>query len=108
MKTFNLEKATKRYNNIMGSICREYLTIGTQFSENTDNWTIRDMVAECDYQLSCYYEGGNSNADLRYGDAEERKAWRSETGKLIRFINAYAPFIKGVPEITRHNSQYDI
>lgn len=108
MKKFNVEQATKRYNAIMCNICREYLTIGTQFSTDTDNWTIRDMVAECDYQLSCYYEGGHSNADLRYGDAEERKQWRSETGKLIRFIKAYEPFIEGVPEITRHHSDYDI
>lgn len=107
MKNYNFEKAVKRYNNIMFDICREHLTIGTRFSEDTDGWNIRDLVAECDYQLSCYYEGGHSNADMRYGDTEERKAWRSETGKLERFIKAYEPYIEGITVKCNHCSQYD-
>lgn len=107
MKNYNFEKAVKRYNDIMDSICREHLTIGTRFSEDTDNWNIRDLVAECDYQLSCYYEGGHCNADMRYGDAEERKAWRRETGRLERFIKAYEPHIKGITVVCNHCSQYD-
>lgn len=107
MKNYNFEKAVKRYNNIMFDICREHLTIGTRFSEDTDGWNIRDLVAECDYQLSCYYEGGHSNADMRYGDAEECKAWRRETGRLERFIKAYEPHIEGITVVCNHCSQYD-
>lgn len=107
MKNYNFEKAVKRYNDIMYDICREHLTIGTRFSEDTDGWNIRDLVAECDYQLSCYYEGGHSNADMRYGDADERKAWRRETGRLERFIKAYYPYIEDITVVCNHCSQYD-
>lgn len=107
MKKFNYEKAVQRYNNLMWSMCLEHLTIGTSFSEDTEGWNIRDMVAECDYQLSTYYEGGYCNADMRYGDSEERKAWYSETGKLKRFIAAYEPFIEDVICESGHCSRYD-
>ena len=107
MKKFNFENAVKRYNKIMNSICQEHLTIGTRFSENTEYWNIRDMVAEADYQLSCYYESGHINADMRYGDEYERKTWRSEVGKLTRFIKAYEPFIKDLVCGTNHCSKYD-
>lgn len=41
------------------------------------------MVAECDYALSCYYEDGHCNAEMRLSkDIEERKMWKTETGKL--------------------------
>ena len=108
MNEFNFEKAVKRYNDIMMSLCYEHVTIGTRYSEDTEGWNIRDMVAECDYVLSCYFENGHCNADLRYSDEpEERKLWRSETGKLKRFIAAYEPFIEGVICESGHCSQYD-
>lgn len=92
----------------MESLCYEHLTIGTTLSEGTENWNIRDMVAECDYVLSCYYEDGHCNGDMRYSDNEsERKTWRSETGRLKRFIEAYKPFIEGVVCASGHCSKYD-
>ena len=108
MKHLNMKKAVERYNDIMYSICREHVTIGTRFSENTDGWNIRDMVAECDYQLSTYYEEGHCNGDMRYSDDEDdRKTWRRETGRLKRFIKAYEPFIDDVVCKEGHCSQYD-
>lgn len=107
MKNFDFEKAVKRYNGIMMDICVEHVTIGTDFSENTEGWNIRDMVAECAYWLSCYYEGGHSRAEMRYGDEDERKAWRSDTGKLSRFVEAYKPFIEELECTAGHCSQYD-
>ena len=104
---FDFEKAVKRYNGIMMDVCAEHVTIGTDFSENTEGWNIRDMVAECDYWLSCYTEGGHSRAEMRYGDEDERKAWRSETGKLSRFIDAYKPFIEDYECTAGHCSRYD-
>lgn len=104
---FDFDKAVKRYNGIMMDICKEHVTIGTDFSEYTEGWNIRDMVAECDYQLSCYYEGGHDNAEMRYGDEYERKAWRSETGKLSRFIEAYKPYIDDFECAMGHCSQFD-
>ena len=108
MKTLNMNSAIKRYNNIMYDLCYEFATIGTRFSENTEKWNLRDMVAECDYRLSTYYEYGHMNEELRHSDDEyERKMWRSEVGKLTRFINAYKPFIKDMECTEGHCSQYD-
>lgn len=108
MKHFDFEKAVKRYNGIMMSLCYEHVTIGTQYSEGTESWNIRDLVAECDYVLSCYYEVGHCNEELRHSeDPNERKLWYSETGKLRRFIDAYKPFIEGVICEAGHCSRYD-
>ena len=107
MKTLNMKRAIERYNDIMMAVCYEHNTIGTCFSENTENWNLRDMVAECDYTLSTYYECGHANEEMRRGDEDERKYWRSETGRLKRFIKAYEPFIKDMTCYQGHCSQYD-
>lgn len=108
MKKVNMESAIKRYNDLMCSLAYEHNTIGTRFSENTENWNLRDMVAECDYVLSCYFEDGHMNGDLRYSDdPEERKMWRSETGKLERFIHTYEPFVKNMKCESGHCSRFD-
>lgn len=108
MKKLNMESAIKRYNGLMMDTCHEHVTIGTNFSEGTDNWNLRDMVAECDYHLSCYFESGHWNCEMRYSEDEvERKLWRSEVGKLKRFIKAYLPFIKDMKCFEGHCSKYD-
>ena len=108
MKNLNMKSAIKRYNNLMSSMAREYLTIGTNLSEGTEKWNLRDMVAECDYQLSTYYEYGHLNEELRHSDnKEERKMWISETGKLKRFIKTYEPFIENMNCFEGHCSKYD-
>lgn len=104
MSELNYKKIIDRYNNIMFTICREHLTIGTRFSEGTENWNIRDLVAECDYQLSCYYEIGHCNNDMKN---EDRKCWISETGKLKRFINSYKYYINNIKCTCNHCSKYD-
>lgn len=108
MKNLNMKSATKRYNSIMFDLAYEHNTIGTNFSENTENWNLRDMVAECDYTLSTYYEDGHANAEMRTSEDEyERKMWRSHVGKLQRFIDAYKPFIKDMVCESGHCSKYD-
>ncbi len=108
MKTLNMKQAVVRYNGIMNSIGYEHNTIGTNLSECTDRWNLRDMVAEADYVLSTYYEDGHCNGDMRYSEYEdERKMWRSETGRLKRFIKAYEPFIKEMECTEGHCSVYD-
>ena len=103
----NMKTAVKRYNGIMEAIGYEHNTIGTIFSEDTEKWNLRDMVAEADYTLSTYYEEGHCNCDMRNGDEDERKMWRSETGKLARFIKAYEPYIKEMKCSQGHCSRYD-
>lgn len=108
MKQFNYEKAKKRYNNLMYDLCLEHLTIGTSFSEDTDGWNIRDMVSEAQYQLDIHYDPDTMTGAERYSDDEyDRKNWRSEVGKLARFIKAYLPFIKGIKCTQGHCSKYD-
>ena len=108
MKKVNMESALKKYNSIMYYIAKEHLTIGERFSENTSEWNLRDMVAECDYQLSTYYEGGHCNEEMRHSDDEdERKVWRSEVGKLSRFIKRYEPFVGDMVCAAGHCSKYD-
>lgn len=104
MTQLNMEKVTERYNNIMCSIGYEHCTIGTNFSESTERWNLRDMVAECDYTLSTYYESGHVNEEMK---RECHKTWKSDTGKLQRFIKSYEPYIAEMKCVSRHCSRYD-
>ena len=102
-----METALKRYNSIMYDVGCEYNTIGEIYSENTENWNLRDMVAECDYLLMCYYEEGNVRCDDRFLGKEEYKMWIHETGILRRFIKAYEPYIMDLKCYVGHCSNYD-
>ena len=93
MKKLDMNKAINRYNNILMDCAWEHKTIGTRFSEDTENWTLADMVAECEYLLSCYYESGHTRYEDRLDSKEDYATWLSETGKLKRFINAYKQFV---------------
>lgn len=105
MKNLNMSKAIQRYNDIMETVGYEHSTIGTKWSENTENWNIRDMVSECSYVLGTYYEEGHSNEELRH--IGEKKMWLSETGKLKRFIKTYEKFIDDIVCVQGHCSEYD-
>ena len=108
MAKLNMETAIKRYNDIMGKIGYEHNQIGTCFSEDTDDWNLRDMVAELDYVYSCYFEEGHCNGDMRYSDdPDERRMWRNETARIKRFIDRYAPYVKDMTCAQGHCSSYD-
>lgn len=107
MKNLNMERAISRYNDIMWNCGYEHSTINTKLSENTENWNLRDMIAEADYLLSCYYETGNVRCDDRFLGEEEYKIWRSETGMLKRFIDAYKPFVENMICTENHCSNFD-
>jgi hypothetical protein len=80
MKNENIVKA---YNKLMNGLCLEYLTIGTVYSQGTENWGVQEMLKELKYQLGRYYEWGTSQCELR---EEYPQAWRSETEKIKRMI----------------------
>lgn len=108
MKKLNIDGAIKRYNNIMETIGYEHNTIGTKYSESTENWNLRDMIAECDYTLSTYYEEVHCNNDMRYSDyAEDRQMWILEVNRLESFIKAYKPYINDLKCYEEHCSKYD-
>ena len=90
MKAAEETKAKERYNKIMFELGLEHRTIETEFAKNTNGWGIAEMVNECKYQLEMHYSNGTSYADMRFDyDPENRKQWKSECGKLSRFIKAY-------------------
>ena len=108
MRQLNMYSAIKRYNALMGELGYEHNEIGTGFSDKTEGWNLRDMVAECDYILSTFYEDGHCNADMRTSsDEKERKMWRSWVGKLERFVASYQHYIKDLKCTQGHCSQYD-
>ena len=98
------KSALRKYNEIMEYVCLEHNTIGMELSEGTEKWNLRDMVAECDYTLSTYFEEGHANCEMK---RENRKAWLAETGRLKRFIAHWAPFIGDLKCAERHCSKYD-
>lgn len=102
-----MKSSVNKYNEIMEILGYEYNTIGTLLSENTESWNLRDMIAECDYVLSTYYECGHCNYDLRYGDENCRKEWMTEVGMLKRFINHWKPYINDMKCAIGHCSKYD-
>jgi len=99
-----LASALRKYNEIMEYRCYEFLTIGKEYSEDTDGWNLRDMVAECNYQLSTYYEEGHVNCEMKQ---EDRKQWLAETGRLKRFIAHWEPYIDEMVCVCGHCSKYD-
>ena len=103
-----MKSAVKKYNDIMEILGCEYATIGTSLSDGTENWNLRDMVAECDYVLSTYYEDEHCNCEMRFSDDEdERKMWVSEVGRLKRFINHWWPYVRDMKCAEGHCSRYD-
>lgn len=107
MKTV-FEKAVTTYNNIMMDLGREYDTIGTEYSVNTQNWNLRDLVSECAYQLSTYFEGEHFNAEMRYSeDKRDRREWKNQTSRLQRFIDKYKPFVINETATQKHCSEWD-
>ena len=89
----NEKRAINTYNKIMSDLGYEHNTIGTRYSESTENWNLRDMVAECDYALFTFYESGHYNEELRYSD---RKMWKNYTSRLNRFISNYKHYIENM------------
>ena len=90
-KTLNMESVIKRYNKLMNTIGKEHRTIGTVFSQGTENFNIADMVNEAEYWLDAFKnEGPGSN------DSDEVKIWKSELGKLSRFIETYKSLTEGI------------
>lgn len=99
-----MNKVIERYNKLMQELGYEYVTIGTELSDYTEFWNLRDMVAEADYWLSTFNEVGHENHMLKY---DNRKVWRQYVGKLQRFINRFKTEAMQMECTTRHCSRFD-
>lgn len=105
------KKIIKRWNGLMYDLCREHLTIGTKFSEHTENWNLRDMVSEAQYTLDVY----NSEDSIYWEDAHDSAQpgrewymeWYKEKKKLERFINRYKEEALTMECTESHCSKYD-
>ena len=114
------EEAKKRYNRLMMDYCIEHATIGTNFSENTEDWNLRDMVSEAQYHLDCCFEEGNANSEASnieylmdtYGvDRDIAKLdhadWLRKVRRFRAFIKAYEGAVKDIKCAQGHCSCYD-
>lgn len=113
------KQAVKTYNAIMFSVCLEHATIGTNFSENTDGWNLRDLVSEMQYQLDMWTDPDCMSwqdahdpiqpVDVINGRSRKRwlYEWSKSKARMERFINKYKPLIKGLTCTVGHCSIYD-
>lgn len=109
------DSIVKRYNKLMFHLCLEYLTIGTDFTENPkvkNNWNLRDLVSEVQYQLDMY----NDTNSTIYQDAHETwyehheelyKQWRRDIGRMQRFIDRYKDEALTMTCTESHCSKFD-
>ena len=124
-----MKTAIKKYNDLMYMLCCEHNTIGTKLSERTEEWNLRDMVSECQYQLDCYYEEGHDAyeqlhaldgctmtiEDLMDDRYMKRHLWmmqgveeaKKEMKALRQFINTYKKDISGMECHQGHCSMWD-
>lgn len=124
-----MKTAIKKYNDLMYMLCCEHNTIGTKLSERTEEWNLRDMVSECQYQLDCYYEEGHDAyeqlhaldgctmtiKDLMDDRYMKRHTWmvkgveeaKKEMKALRQFINTYKKDISGMECHQGHCSMWD-
>ena len=82
----------------------EYATIGTNFSEDTENWNLRDMVSEMKYFLDLYNEDGTCYSDMKEDCYDE---WRHDVKLMQGFISKYKDEALKIKGYTRHCSCYD-
>lgn len=101
---YDINQLIKSYNQLMIDLGYQDKTIGLEFSGDTANWNIRDIVSEVEYIRSTYYDKDHDNAKLR---DEDPKAFDKITWRLRYYIRKYKPFIEDVKATTKHNSKYD-
>lgn len=104
--------ALKTYNHLMADLGYEHNTIGTNLSEDTEDWNLRDMVSEAQYTLDMF----NDPNSIHYADAHDQfqpagkpwyKQWINEKARLKRFIEKYEDEAMEMECSTGHCSCYD-
>ena len=95
------KKAVKRYNEAV-----KELGYGDRMivpGSDTENWTLRDMVAEIDYIRSLYVYDGPKKILKQ----TETLRYNTELARLYGFLRKYRDLIGGIDAYTTHNSKYD-
>lgn len=100
--------AKRRYNRLMRKAGYPEFTVDTIDSVGTDNWNLRDLVAECDAKMELYKEDGHPKCLLHTSsNPEERKMWSSEYSGFKNFVKDYEMYIEDMQCEAAHLSQYD-
>lgn len=110
-----MEKIIKRFNNLMYSLGREYVTIGTSDTSaniNNKNWNLRDLVSEVQYWLDFWQ---NDDCIYRveayatsYPDHKERyNQYINDIARMKRFIARYKEEALTMECTQEHCSKYD-
>ena len=90
MKKSITEKAINEYNELCFAYGLEHCTVNTEYSEGTENYNLRDMIAELDYY---------NHTDALMDD---------EKYEINKFIKKYEKYAKGLKCNVHHCSRkYD-
>lgn len=104
VSAFDFNRLVQTYNKLMLDTGHLDKTIGLEFSGDTDNWNVRDIVSEVEYIRSTFYDKSHDNAKLRY---EDPILFNILTRRLRYIVRKYGPYIEDVKATTKHNSKYD-
>lgn len=110
-----MKDAIKKYNEIMFAICREHNTIGTNFSEDTDGWNLRDMVSEMQYTIKRYkdedgiywQDAHDESQPIDNGVGRWFRQWKKEIAMMERFVAKYKEQVLTMKCTVSHCSQFD-
>ena len=121
-----MQTAIKKYNALMYRLALDHNTIGTRLSEHTEEWNLRDMVSECQYQLdqfseygTCQWESLHALDDIDkdtddtweqryYADhIDEVNSAKADMKTLRQFINTYKKDISEMECHEGHCSMWD-
>lgn len=100
----NMKQVTDYYNTLVTEAGFPEKTIGTEYSKETADWNLRDMVAEMDHVRSTFYEPGHPNNKWRDDDPAE---WETFLNRIYYFLSKYRQCIGDLVAHTKHNSKYD-
>ena len=105
-------RALKTYNNIMYDIARDHNTIGTKAAENTDEWTLRDMVSEMQYTLDQYMDPDciywmDAHDECQGFSKPWLREWQNATRRMKRFIKTWERAAIMEQCAVNHCSDYD-
>lgn len=88
MKGEITQKIRNEYNNLMGHYESSCIDDNNYHEESGKYWTLRDLVAEVDYQLSKYYDSGYGQYEELHPDKSDIQ-WEKETYGRSQTLNAY-------------------
>ena len=110
-----MDKIIKRYNNLMYSLGREHVTIGTEDTEepeSTNKWNLRDMVSEVQYWLDSWQSDDSIYREAAYDTSlpdhkEVYSQYRNDLARMERFIARFENEALTMKCTEKHCSRYD-